>query len=250
MPFRFAMVCEKVGDFLHVSRLVEREMCACADWLEAQLGSCPLWVAEPGGTHFTWSRTKALAQELRIRSHGDFDGDPGKLEAGMVRRALLVMERHFHLQKVAIHGVVLSRDVDKHPERKEGFRQAIDESKWRMPIVAALADRMRECWVLAGFDPRDDAERKRLRDLCSDVSRDPRTDPTCLTAVSNQETHPRHPKGALGRLTGRDEDRERDCWEMTDLSVLKVRGGPSGLTQFLDDIHHRFCPLANKTGMA
>jgi len=84
-----------------------------------------------------------------------------------------------------------------------------------MPVVLAIPHTKRECWVLAGFEPRDEPERHRLVEARRDLGFDPTTRADRLTAQKEQAKT--SAKRVLGYLTNSDAARERACWAETDL---------------------------------
>jgi len=95
--------------------------------------------------------------------------------------------------------------------------------------------------VLAGFAPRDAAERERLTLLRQELGQDPCTASSQITASSHGAK--RDIKRVLRLLTEGDLAREAECWQSTPLSDLRQRGHTNGLAAYLDELVHRIVPL-------
>jgi hypothetical protein len=104
-----------------------------------------------------------------------------------------------------------------------------------------LAHPKRECWVLAGFEPRNSDEAQRLEDERKRLSFHPVRDAHQLTA--REHGAKKDAKDALDALTQGDKDRERACWEETPLKVLEDRGEKMGLTAYLKEVRERLVPI-------
>ena len=107
--------------------------------------------------------------------------------------------------------------------------------------MIGVAHTKRECWVLAGFEPRDDEESNRLAELGNELGFDPRKKAEKLTA--REPSAKRSAKRVLNALTGGDQDREAQCWKKTDLSILERQGKNTGLADYLNDLKQRLVPL-------
>lgn len=238
MSLSLVVVCEAPADQETACGLADRVFRQEIDWLESEhLGGVRAWVGlETGKGYLLWREVDDLARAKGIRIHGHFDGRPGEADARAGRRALLLIKM---LMKEP-GGIVLLRDSDTQ-DRRAGLEQARANSKINIPIVIGLAHPMRECWVLAGFEPRNDEERQRLDDVRAGLGFDPCFKAHQLTA--KHKTDKKSPKGVLSRLTQDDRDRETACWECTDLAKLRERGEKSGLKAYLDEVVGRLVPL-------
>jgi hypothetical protein len=98
-----------------------------------------------------------------------------------------------------------------------------------------------ECWILAGFEPRDDAERALLDRERRNLGFDPRSSGEQLTASESGAR--RDAKRVLAALTGGDRDREDACLEEPALAVLEQRGATTGLASYLREVEERLVPL-------
>ncbi len=138
--------------------------------------------------------------------------------------------------------VLLIRDVDDQGKRRQGLEQAraIYSSLTRIIIGVAIPER--ECWVLSGFDPEDEEEERRLAAEIQKLGSDPCLRSHELTAGKDDQAT-RSPKRVLAVLTGGRWERQRKCWQATDLSVLADRGRANGLRDYLEEVRTLLVPL-------
>ncbi len=240
MPFVFAVVCEARADQETACALADRVFCAEVDWLgEETLGECRRWRGMTEETYFVaWDELPELAKKMGIRVHGHFrDGEPAHADARAARRALRVLAA----LEVPIDGVLLIRDDDRDEDRRAGLEQARDTSILTVPIVIGLAHAKRECWVLAGFDPGNNAETACLEELRRELGFDPRTHAAELTAKADH--HKRSAKRVLSLLTRGRREREAECWLRCELRLLEGRGRDTGLADYLKEVRERLIPL-------
>lgn len=237
-----AVVCEARADSETVAALVRRVVeSGRPHWF----ADCPIDELvsfrgfEPDQPFFRWDRINALARELKgfgrklVRSEfaDDFPDHPVALE---VQRALRLLQLHTPVEPEA---VVFLKDSDNRPDRRSALGRAQDAlSGHAVPVVVGVAHTERECWLLAGFEPQDDAEREAHRRLCRELTLDPCRESDRLAAPA--ESDPRHPKCALSRLTGGDPAREAACLR-TAFTVLEANGRDNGLADFLDALRTR-----------
>jgi hypothetical protein len=240
MSLRFAVVHEAEADFRTATELADRVLLEAIDWLDEDLlVGQRTWLAETaGGRRLTWKGIKRLARDAGIRAHGHFDGEPGLPDAAAARRAILLL-----LEVVPdLNAIVLIRDQDDEPERREGLEQARTQDHSGMVIVVGLAVVEREAWVISGFDPQGEAEEARLQAERAQLGYDPRTRSHDLTACKDDNAT-NSPKRVLRALCGDDWDRQRLCWCDIPLEVLRERGGGNGLTAYLREVRERLAPL-------
>jgi len=234
-----AVVCEARADQQTGCGLADRVFLEKLHWLEEEfLPHVRQWRGLDSDSSFlTWSEASKLARARRIRSHGFFDGKPAVHDAHAARKALLLLEESGN----GPSAVILLRDEDGDKDRRTGLEQARDRSRFKQRIVIGLAEPMRECWVLAGFEPQDDREVRLLEDLKNALGFDPATKAERLTRRESHE--PRSAKRVLDALTGGDWDRQAACWQRTDLGTLEQRGHATGLVLYLDEIREKLVPL-------
>jgi hypothetical protein len=235
----FTVVAEASIDQQTACELADRVFCDGLEWLEsAMLPNLRRWQGADGNASFIpWAQVKPLARGKGIVAHGHFDGKPGAPDARVARLALLVL----YSATPPPLAVLLIRDTDNQPERRTGLEQARNLMKDKLVVVLGVAHPKRECWVLAGFEPRDEAEKQRLEFMRSELGFDPCREAEMLTA--RHDSNKRSAKRLLRELTGANFGRERACWTETDLPILRDRGAETGLTSYLAEVRERLTPL-------
>lgn len=239
MAFSFPVVCEAPADQRTGCDLADRVFCADVDWIEQEvLVHYREWCGlKPVDPCLLWKDIPKLARSYRIKAHGHFDGRPGAQDAQSTRRAILLLRA----VPPAPDAVILLRDDDRQTDRRLGMEQARDESSFKDRVVIGLAHTMRECWVLAGFEPQGEEERDRLTHVEKELGFDPRENAERLSP--RHPNHKHRPKWVLRELTGHEWEREADCCKKTDLAVLQARGQKTGLTEYLEEVRDRVVPL-------
>ncbi|WP_437310353.1 hypothetical protein [Sorangium sp. So ce388] len=237
--YAIAVVCEADADRRTACALCDRVLCENVDWIDEE--SIELFRGYHGehrqDSRLKWTRMKAMAKERHVVAHGFSRGEPRAPDAAMAEQALKLLAT----LDPPPDAVILVRDADKLSRRREGFEQARDAQPWRFPVVIGVADTKRECWILAGFEPRDDAERALLERERKELGFDPRSEAEQLTA--SEDGAKRDAKRVLNALTGGDQEREEACMKEPPLAVLKQRGAATGLMDYLDEIEARLAPL-------
>lgn len=238
--FSLAIVCEGPDDLRTAPSLADRVVVEEVDWVEPQgLAQFRSWrgFAE-SDSHLPWDRITALAKQHKIRAHGRFDGVPAELEG---RRALLLLAAAHRCPDAA----VLVRDTEGDLQVRSGLdlarREPLPGRAWPFPVVLGVAHTKRECWVLAGFEPRGSHEEEALSRLRDELKFDPRISGERLTGPAGALHNAKRVHSALGLRD--DRDREEACWMGTDLSVLADRGRNTGLADFLQEVRERLVPL-------
>jgi hypothetical protein len=239
MALSFVVVCEARADFLTASELADRVFCDSVNWIEPEiLHSLRSYIGPPGDEPFlTWKRVKALAKESGLRPRGFIEGLPPELDAAQARRAIKFIESN----SPDVDGILLIRDADRLTNRLIGLEQARDASPLKQRVVIGLAHTKRECWVLAGFDARDDRERALLKEIKQELGFDPCSQSEQLTAIHDHDK--RSAKPVLKHLVQSDKDREAACWKEAPLRLLRDRGEQTGLRQYLEEVEQRLIPL-------
>ena len=150
----------------------------------------------------------------------------------------------FHApEDTPVDAIIFFRDGDReYTERAEAIQTARDNPivpfpDEPIPIIVGIANRMRECWVINGFEPADEQERTLLDAEHQKLGFDPRFRAHELTATN--DSHDRSPKRVLRALTGDDQERERSCVFQTSIDTLRMRGAGTGLPEFLDELKKR-----------
>ncbi len=236
--YEFGVVCEAPADREAACGLADRVLLEEVSWLAPEmLDSCRRWRGlrseEP---YLRWASVRDEAKRVGLKIFGQFGGEPGQADAVMARRALLLLagaERR-------PDAVLLVRDGDAQRDR-QGLEQARKHSRWPFEIIIGLADPKRECWVLAGFEPRNEDETARLEAEKQRLSFHPIREAHQLTA--RKHSAKKDAKVVLEELTQGDPERERACLEETPLAVLEERGTRTGLTAYLKEVRERLVPV-------
>jgi len=216
---RLIAFCEARSDFLLTSALIDRILRAQATWISDLLDVAPdgirTWLGYGRGRDFFdlhQVRSYALQHLARV-PQGNFNGRPGASGALMARTAFSIVRALNHSPNIddgdKIDGVILIWDMDgQAPNRKLGLDQARTEAQKLVPfqIILGRPDRMREAWVLAGFDPQSQDERDRLDNERQQLGFHPSIQAHLLTAAD--EGAKRSAKRVLAVLTCGDWDRE------------------------------------------
>jgi hypothetical protein len=241
VSLQFAVIYEAEADFRTATELADRVLVEGIHWLEEdQLDYQRTWLAEStDGRRLTWKAMKQLARDSNLPPvHGHFEGEPALPDAAAARRAIRFLRREFP----RLDAIVLIRDQDQQPERRRGLEQAQHEQHGALAIVVGLAVVERECWVISGYDPLDDAESTRLRDSRQQLGFDPRERSHELTACKNDQAL-RSAKRVLRELTQDDRERQCQCWRETQPATLRKRGRENGLTTYLDAVREQLARL-------
>lgn len=248
---RLVAFCEAPADFRLTVGLVDRVLRERAPSWVADNYETPevirSWHPDPSGrAYFDLHALNEYMDRLRVSSTcGHFNGRPGGAGSSMLRKALKIARAlSKQLSDEPIDAVVLVWDMDQQSEeRRAGVALARDEARgWAtFQIVCGFQDPEREAWVLAGFEPCDDAERALLAELHEALGFSPVIHAARLRDKSAGAV--RNIKRVLGRLTRADPDREERCWTEPPLAILRERGGESGLADFLGEIERVLLPF-------
>jgi len=238
-----AVVCEADADRRTATGLADRMLCREVDWIEPEiLDGHRRWqgLEEEGSSHLEWRQVKEHARSRGLKAHGHFTGEPGEPDAYAARRALLLLNAR------PPDAVVLVRDTDGQEERRRGLEQARagqprTGQPWPFPVLLAVAHPKREAWVLAGFEPRSEAENTSLAQCRQEFGFDPRLRSEELFAKTPGA--PRDAKRVVRLLVGETYDREQSCWADCPLEDLTERGRLNGLTDYLEEVRTRLVPL-------
>jgi len=110
-------------------------------------------------------------------------------------------------------------------------------------LVLGCPDPIRETWVLAGFEPESDDERRRLEAERRSLGFHPNEEPHRLTAGDEHALE--HAKRVLRALGVTTWERERACLRIADdarRARLRVRGAGCGLDAFLGAVEAELAP--------
>jgi hypothetical protein len=244
------VIVESGADARTAIKLAERVLKEKFDWLDDDsLQYYFQWTGLESETEFScWrdiikiiedAKEKLKYKPSRFLGH-DSNGVPLKADGAASIKVLNLVR---FLQKTRqIKAVIFIRDLDNQPERKEGIEQARLEHLNKTPkleIIIGAADPKREAWVLNGFIASDD-EKVILEDIKNKLSFDPSIEPERLRSTSEKEPERiRNIKFVVEQLTGKDMEREKQCWEETSLEILRVRGVKTGLMAYLQEVEER-----------
>ena len=251
----FVVIVESNADAQTATKLAERVLVEKVDWLEPELlQSLFRWSGlEVGTEHSCWKDINSIMQ--RAKASGlpvpKFLGHSrnGALKAdGAATMKILNLIRLLQLKNIRqVRAVLLIRDLDNQPERREGIEQARAEHIDRQPkleIIIGAANRMREAWALNGFIPFNQEEVRILENIKNQLNFDPCEEPHRLRSNSWEEPERiRNPKVVLEELASSNKLREQQCWEETSLDLLQQRGRNTGLTAYLQEIEQRLIPI-------
>jgi hypothetical protein len=234
-----AVVCEADADRRAATLLSDRVLRETIEWISPE--TLPYLRRYRGlgdqDTYLKCSSVKEIARRRRITVHGFIGGEPRKPDAAMAERALVILAT----SEVPPGAVILTRDTDKERARRHGYDQARGAQRWPFVVIVGVAETKRECWILAGYEPRDDAEREILAREREDLGFDPLSSAEQLTA--SEKGARRDAKRVLDALTGCDSDREDACLEEAPLALLRQRGAKTGLAPYLQELEERLVPL-------
>jgi hypothetical protein len=238
--YGLGVVCEARADQQTACGLADRVLVDSIDWLERDmLDTQRQWTGlTPEAPFLKWASVREAATRRELKGlYGHFQGEPGAPDAFMARKALLLFATAPHRPAA----VLLLRDSDNDSQRRVGLEQARQDRQWPFEVIIGVAESKRECWVLAGFNPKNTDEVERLRQLQQRLSFHPVQQAHRLTArTPGAKTDA---KEALGELTQGKWERERACWEETPLPELEQHGRDTGLADYLQEIRQRLVPV-------
>ncbi|OBQ27630.1 MAG: hypothetical protein AN483_19735 [Aphanizomenon flos-aquae MDT14a] len=249
----FVVIVESGADARTATKLAERVLKEKFDWLDDDiLQHCFQWNGLEEGTEFSCWRdiikiiddAKSQIKYKPSRFIGHSKGVPLKADGAASIKVLNLVR---FLQRIRqIKAVIFIRDLDNQPERKEGIEQARSEHINKTPkleIIIGAADPKREAWVLNGFIPSNQQEEQILEEIKNQLSFDPCIESHRLRATSEKEPERmRNVKVVVEQLTGNME-REKLCWEETNLKHLRERGVDTGLTDYICEVEERLAAI-------
>jgi hypothetical protein len=252
------VIVESRADAITATKLAERVLVEKVEWLEPEsLQHLFQWSGLELGTEYSfWKDTN----DIIVRAKKDGipmprflgHGKTGALKAdGAAAMKILNLVKLIHLKKNRkIAAVLFIRDLDNQSERRKGIEQARSEHEEKLPhveIIIGTADRMREAWVLNGFISLNSAETQILEQIKNKLSFDPCEEAHRLRSNSwDEPDRVRNPKVVVEQLTGCDMIREQQCWEETDLEIMRSRGKNTGLTDYLNEIEQRLISILSR----
>jgi hypothetical protein len=251
----FIVIVESGADARTATKLAERVLVEKVDWLdEDNLQYFFQWSGLQNGTqHSCWRDIGKIIDEAkeqlrfkppRFLGH-DSKGEPLKADGAISVKVLNLVR--FLQRTRQIKAVLFIRDLDNQPERRQGLEQARLEQVNRQPlleIIIGTANPKREAWVLNGFVPLNQREKQILAEIKTRLTFDPCTESHRLRSTSLQEPdRMRNAKVIVEQLTDGDMRREQQCWEDTDLELLRERGIHTGLVDYIGEVEQRLPAL-------
>ena len=250
----FIVIVESSADARTATKLAERVLVEKIDWLDAEMLQ----------HHFQWSGLEAGTENScrkNINHIIEREKESGFQPQRFLRRnkkgqktlqpdganTIKILNLVSHLQKTRqIKAVLLIRDLDNQPQRREGIDQARSEHINRPPkleIIIGTPNRMREAWVLNGFIPSDREEEQILKEITTQLTFNPCEESHRLRNSLTEPDRLRNPKVVVEKLTGGKMEREQQCWEETSLEYLREKGDRTGLTAYIKEIEERLIPI-------
>jgi hypothetical protein len=247
------VIVESRADAMTATKLAERVIIDRVDWIDSDnIEYFVKWTGLEAETRFScWKDTGKIIENYkeagvrvpRFLSRSRRTDSSKADEAATMKILHLVRALSRNRD---IKAVIFIRDLDCQPERRQGIEGAREEHvnvKPPLAIVVGTAERTREAWVLNGFIPMSIAEEKNLADLKTQLTFDPCDNAHKLRSNSFAEAdRDRNPKVVLDILTNENWERQSQCWEETELDILRSRGEHTGLTNYLKEIEHRLIP--------
>ena len=180
----FIVIVESSADARTATKLAERVLVEKIDWLDAEMLQ----------HHFQWSGLEAGTDNScwkYINHIIEREKESGFQPPRFLRRdkqgqktlqpdganTIKILNLVSYLQKTRqIKAVLLIRDLDNQPQRREGIEQARSEHinrQHKLEIIIGTADRMREAWVLNGFIPSNQEEGQILKEITTQLTFNP-----------------------------------------------------------------------------
>jgi hypothetical protein len=261
---RVALVCEDQAHRALATELADRVILdeaarRAADWID---DASLVWLrsycgrSDTDAGFYALSRARADAEDLGHQVHiggrpvklrGFIDGKPLQPEAGLWRRVFLL----FAVLDPRPDALIVVHDTDGDLARVDAIEQALSILRIvDLPVIVATPHQDAEAWFVAGFDPQNDAEQRRLAARKDELGFYPHKEAERLTA--HPTAAPTDAKRVL-RLLVFDENASRPpsleelpelCSRtLRDLALLEERGEACKLAAFLRALRAVLAPL-------
>jgi hypothetical protein len=253
---RIVLVCEGPTDPPLVCDLADRTLKDAVDWLrehDSLDGLRSYRGLDETQPYLAWTEVKERFETSGLRLGRRYGTEAPLPDQVATRKLLLLIAAHHQASKGegGVDGVLIFRDADHQPERRQGIEAAREEfvrsheapesvHAWRQHIAIAVAEPMNEAWVIAGFEPEAGNERAALETARAELGFAPNASPEALDA--REHGAKRSAKRVLAELCP-EPDRRARCWRETPLDTLRQRGQRCGLTPFLDEVREKLAPL-------
>ncbi len=242
---KFIIVAEAEADARHIRSLADRVFLeGGSQWIDENLlPSLCRWSGFESGTSYTKrAEIRDLGVKYKLpRYLGHIQGQPQGVDCAQSRKAIALSLR---AQETRVIGaLVLARDLDDQPERRDGILQARSGAQGKVEVIVATPNPKREAWVLNGFVCKGRREKQDLESLRQELGFDPCKQAERLRSHTKTDSPERDLKRIVERLTGGDFSREQECWTKTPLSILRERGGGTYLKEFIEEVETQLLPL-------
>lgn len=248
----FVVIVEAEADFIIATKLAERVLREQApEWLQDLFEQQELfdenllpfkWTGlEPNTEYSRWTKIGDIIKAAKLPAKLGWGKDGYLKTDGVNTFKLLHLVRRLRRTQ-DIRAVILIRDQDNQPERRQHIEAARDQGGFAnlqpsLEMVVGICIPEREAWVLNGFEAKTEVEQKRLDELKNKLKFDPCRQAHRLRGSNKESTQQdRDIKTVLRELTDGVFERERQCWEETSLAVLRDRGEETGLRAYLKDV--------------
>jgi len=240
---RLVLIAEARADAVSAGQLADWVLIECGpDWIADSIESLRNWTGLDADTPFTvWRGVKEYAKSYSLKIHGRNRG----ADYTAARRTFAAVV--FVARETPIDAIVLIRDLANQPERRMGLEEARKDiaSNLGFPAVIGTANPEWEAWILNGFVAKSASESRRLEQVTNCLGFDPTQQPHRLRGDRRRSAQDaeRDIKKVLAELVASDSSREQDCLQDTPLKVLVARGGETGLSDFLQEVHTKLVYL-------
>jgi hypothetical protein len=260
LPLHWVVVCENESDATIVTTLADRYAeepeNGLPEWVRDNLDAYRAWEGdEPGRRCLLWKKIKERADKLHLSVHGYGNRRLG-LENAEIRKAFTLVTR---AGRERPSGILLARDTDADAGRREGYRRAVavyaeatTGDVDRVRLCLALAHPEIEAWLLAGFEPKTDSGRAALAEERQTLGFDPCDNAADLnpkrTFTPEGREVKKSTKRILDKLLSADGASKESTFRNAPLSMLRARGGATGLADFFDALSAEYLDTLRSAG--
>lgn len=146
--------------------------------------------------------------------------------------------------------LVLAGDTDGQEDLDRLRKAGVAGANESLPVLVAEPIREAEAWIVAGFEPHNEAERDRLKQVQKELGFDPTSQPERMMSTITGDK--RDSKRICKFLLGIDHispnaKRAKICWLDTPLETLIQRGERTGLADYIRQIEQVLLPMLGDT---
>lgn len=240
------VVGEGITDFEAVSELIDQALMARIEYIEpATISAFRTFV---GLSHFEpFERLRTSPGERRQdyrravrKAWGEPISHPVEL---VIATKLQEILSHYSDRKQEPPYLIFVKDTDADEECRNALRNLRARYDTESLVIGYQHTEL-ECWLIAAFEPTDDDEKQRLRDMDAGELPGCGFNP-CLRSHDLTATKADHdeiklsPKRVLRYLTSGDRSRAIGGLHRDNHATLTQRGEHNGLADFLKDIRER-----------